>query len=124
MKFVPVIFEDKHGVQTFRNDLVDISFEFEGEPHTLRFYIEDSVAPQIPFKHINRMGSNGKVRFYVVDPLGDLWVEYNGGEMGPAPVLAFLTLLDNNGYQEEAKTIRSLLEKIREDYDVENKDQD
>lgn len=77
-QFKPVIFFDQDGTQTFRNDIIDIEFEVEGITRTMRFQIDDNVAPQIPFRHIGVI-KNPRCKeemVYIIDPSGDSWCEH------------------------------------------------
>ena len=109
--FIPVI-EIIEGRQVFRNDLVDISYTYQGNDLVRRFHVGENMPPPLPFVKMGRVNQNGASNLYVIDSMRNVWVENREGEMHVRSMGMFLMIMANNN-PEEFNEITKLLDSMK-----------
>ena len=110
-KFIPVICTHRDGSQIFRNDLLDIDCELDGERAVRRFDLDQHTAPMLPFLRSGRVGCDNKL--YAIDGNGGAWIENDSHEMRHMDgLMLVLALFDEKKaeYKEVAETINQMRE--------------
>jgi hypothetical protein len=82
-QFYPVIHHNNDGTSIFRNDLVEVTFDVDGEEVRMTFDLETVTPPVLPFCLSGRLTRTHRnlARFFAVDSVGKAWVESKARDM-------------------------------------------